>query len=132
MEFIFAARPPAWDLFSFGYSVQKSLSSEGAALWIALTWPSRLGKSLESQGMAMVADLHRHSVTGALLCSLSFSSQHLANRARGNWLVLFGRSMAEKAVTLVSVPSSSANRKKFHGAAVGGAARHVDHSPLEY
>ncbi|MCC6220588.1 MAG: CPBP family intramembrane metalloprotease [Deltaproteobacteria bacterium] len=85
----------------------KSLASEGPALWIALTWPRGLENLLKAK-----AWLWSVVATGVVFLVLIYAML----RFPGDWWrillvgvgwVAFGRSMAEKAVTLVSVPSSS-------------------------
>lgn len=91
----------------------KSLASEGTALWIALTWPRGLESllkakawlwSLISSGMVALVLLY-----AAFLFPESIWKIGLVGIA---WFI-FGRSMAEKSVTLVSVASSSGEQEKI-------------------
>lgn len=85
----------------------KSLSSEGSALWIALTWPQGLEVLLKAK-----AWLWSIISTGAVLLILGYAvflfpseTWKIALVAVG-WFI-FSRSMAEKSVTLVTVTSDS-------------------------
>lgn len=85
----------------------KSLSSEGSALWIALTWPQGLEVLLKAK-----AWLWSLISTGAVLLILCYAvllfpseTWKIALVAAG-WFI-FSRSMAEKSVTLVTVTSDS-------------------------
>lgn len=85
----------------------KSLASEGAALWITLTWPRGLESLLKAK--AWLWSLISTGIVALVLLYAAFLFPADA------WKVLlvgigwffFARSMAEKTVTLVSVPSSS-------------------------
>jgi membrane protease YdiL (CAAX protease family) len=85
----------------------KSLSSEGTALWIALTWPRGLESLLKAK-----AWLWSLISTGIVALVLSYAAFLFPANI---WQILlvgigwffFGRSMAEKTVTLVTVASSS-------------------------
>lgn len=85
----------------------KSLSSEGSALWMALTWPQGLESLLKAKawlwsilasGLVLLVML-----AGCWLFPLDTWKIALVGAA---WF-LFARSMAEKAVTLVTVTSES-------------------------
>jgi membrane protease YdiL (CAAX protease family) len=86
---------------------QRSLASEGPALWLALTWPGGLEGVLKSK-----ARLWSHIATGMVALILAYA---IYSSPQDAWKVLltgigwlaFGRSLAEKAVTLISTPSSS-------------------------
>lgn len=85
----------------------KSLLSEGAALWIALTWPRGLEAMLKAKAWlwALVS-------TGLVLAVLALACWLFPLDAWKVGLVaigwyLFARSMAEKSVTLVTVVSES-------------------------
>jgi membrane protease YdiL (CAAX protease family) len=85
----------------------KSLSSEGTALWIALTWPRGLESLLKAK-----AWLWSLISTGMVALVLGYAAFLFPANSWQILLVgigwfLFGRSMAEKAVTLVTVASSS-------------------------
>lgn len=91
----------------------KSLASEGAALWIALTWPRGLESLLKAK--AWLWSLISTGVVSLVLIYTSFlypeSIWKITLVGIGWWF--FGRSMAEKTVTLVSVPSSSGEAEKI-------------------
>lgn len=85
----------------------KSLTSEGSALWIALTWPRGLENMLKAKAWlwSMVSSA---LVVAVLLAGCWFFPQDawkIALVAIG-WF-FFARSMAEKSVTLVTVVSES-------------------------
>ena len=85
----------------------KSLASEGTALWIALTWPRGLESLLKAK--AWLWSLISTGVVGLVLCYAAFlfpANLWKILLVGIGWFV-FGRSMAEKTVTLVSVPSQS-------------------------
>jgi len=91
----------------------KSLASEGTALWIALTWPRGLESLLKAK--AWLWSMISSAIVALVLCYAAFLFP--AN----TWKILlvgigwffFGRSMAEKTVTLVSVTSSSGEREQI-------------------
>ncbi|MGO9087718.1 MAG: type II CAAX prenyl endopeptidase Rce1 family protein [Candidatus Sulfotelmatobacter sp.] len=90
----------------------KSLSSEGSALWIALTWPRGLESLLKAK-----AWLWSLISTGMVAMVLGYAAYlYPANIWKivlvGIGWFFFGRSMAEKTVTLVTVPSSSGEREQ--------------------
>ncbi len=91
----------------------KSLASEGAALWIALTWPRGLESLLKAK--AWLWSLISTGVVSLVLIYTAFlypeSIWKITLVGIGWWF--FGRSMAEKTVTLVSVPSSSGEAEKI-------------------
>lgn len=91
----------------------KSLASEGAALWIALTWPRGLESLLKAK--AWLWSLISTGIVALVLCYAAFlypeSTWKIVLVGIG-WF-FFGRSMAEKTVTLVSVPSSSGEAEKI-------------------
>jgi membrane protease YdiL (CAAX protease family) len=91
----------------------KSLASEGAALWIALTWPRGLESLLKAK--AWLWSLISTGIVSLVLIYTAFlypdSIWKVILVGIGWWF--FGRSMAEKAVTLVSVPSSSGEPEKI-------------------
>ena len=91
----------------------KSLSSEGTALWIALTWPRGLESLLKAK--AWLWSLISSGMVALVLCYAAYlfpaSSWKIALVGIG-WFV-FGRSMAEKTVTLVSITSSSGEREQI-------------------
>jgi membrane protease YdiL (CAAX protease family) len=91
----------------------KSLTSEGTALWIALTWPRGLESLLKAK--AWLWALISSAMVALVLCYAAYlypaSIWKIALVGIG-WFV-FGRSMAEKTVTLVSVTSSSGERERI-------------------
>ncbi len=85
----------------------KSLASEGTALWIALTWPRGLESLLKAK-----AWLWSLISSGLVLLVLGYATYLFPANIWQIALVgvgwfFFGRSMAEKTVTLVRVASSS-------------------------
>jgi membrane protease YdiL (CAAX protease family) len=92
----------------------KSLSSEGTALWIALTWPRGLESLLKAK--AWLWSLISTGMVAMVLCYAAFlfpeSTWKIALVGLG-WFI-FSRSMAEKTVTLVTVTSSSGEPEKIH------------------
>jgi membrane protease YdiL (CAAX protease family) len=91
----------------------KSLAPEGSALWIALTWPRGLESLLKAK--AWLWSMISSGIVALVLC-------YAAYLFPGNiWQVVlvgigwffFGRSMAEKTVTLVTVTSSSGQPEKI-------------------
>ncbi len=91
----------------------RSLSSEGTALWIALTWPRGLESLLKAK--AWLWSLISSAMVALVLCYAGYlfprSIWKIALVGIG-WFV-FGRSMADKTVTLVSVTSSSGEREQI-------------------
>jgi membrane protease YdiL (CAAX protease family) len=91
----------------------RSLSSEGAALWIALTWPRGLENLLKAK--AWLWSMISSGLVFLVLCYAAFLYPHsmweIAFVGAG-WF-FFGRSMAEKTVTLVSVTSSSGEPERI-------------------
>lgn len=93
----------------------KSLASEGSALWIALTWPRGLESLLKAK-----ARLWSLVATGFVTLILAYAVYlfpgdiwRIALVAMG-WY-LFARTLAEKAVTLATVTSSSGEPTKVPG-----------------
>jgi membrane protease YdiL (CAAX protease family) len=91
----------------------KSLSSEGSALWIALTWPRGLESLLKAK-----AWLWSLISTGVVVLVLGYAAFLYPASTWKIFMVgigwfFFGRSMAEKTVTLVTVPSSSGEHEKI-------------------
>jgi len=91
----------------------KSLTSEGTALWIALTWPRGLENLLKAK--AWLWSLISTGIVALVLCYAAFLFP--ANIGQivlvGIGWFFFSRSMAEKSVTLVTVPSSSGEAEKI-------------------
>lgn len=88
----------------------KSLTSEGPALWIPLTWPRGLEDLLKAKAWlwAMISTLIVLLVLGYAAILFPADLWKIALVLAG-WF-LFARSMAEKSVTLVTVASSSGER----------------------
>jgi len=91
----------------------KSLTSEGSALWIALTWPRGLESLLKAK--AWLWSLISSGIVGLVLCYAAFLYPASAWKIVlvGIGWFFFGRSMAEKAVTLVTVTSPSGEPEKI-------------------
>jgi membrane protease YdiL (CAAX protease family) len=91
----------------------KSLSSEGSALWIALTWPRGLESLLKAK--AWLWSLISSAIVALVLgyAALLFPTEIWKIALVGIGWFFFGRSMAEKTVTLVSVTSESGDREKI-------------------
>lgn len=90
----------------------KSLTSEGAALWIALTWPRGLESVLKAKAW-LWSTIASALVIAVLLAGCWVFPQaawKIALVALG-WF-FFARSMAEKSVTLVTVVSESGETQK--------------------
>jgi len=91
----------------------KSLTSEGTALWISLTWPRGLESLLKAK-----AWLWSLISTGIVALVLGFA---VIRFPASSWKIIlvgigwffFSRSMAEKTVTLVTVTSSSGEPEKI-------------------
>lgn len=91
----------------------KSLASEGNALWIAFTWPTGLESLLKAK--ARLWSLIASGIVGLVLLYAVYifpSDAWKVALAGVGWL-FFGRSMAEKTVTLVRVASSSGEPEKI-------------------
>jgi membrane protease YdiL (CAAX protease family) len=91
----------------------KSLASEGQALWIALTWPRGLESLLKAK--AWLWSLISSGVVALVLLYTAFVFPHQLSKillVGAGWF-FFGRSMAEKSVTLVTVPASSGEQQKI-------------------
>jgi membrane protease YdiL (CAAX protease family) len=85
----------------------KSLASEGAALWISLTWPQGLEKLLQAK--ARLWTLLATGIVGSVLVFAAFRFPADAWRIAllGIAWYFFARSMAAKTVTLANVTSES-------------------------
>ncbi len=90
----------------------RSLASEGAALWIALTWPRGLESLLKAK--AQLWTLLSSAIVGVVLCFsvYLFPANVWKVALVGAGWVLFARSMAEKAVTLATVTSDSGETRR--------------------
>jgi len=91
----------------------KSLASEGTALWIALTWPQGMESLLKAK--AWLWSLISTGIVALILLYAAFLFPGDAWKISlvGIGWFFFGRSMAEKTVTLVRVPSSSGEPEKI-------------------
>lgn len=91
----------------------KSLASEGNALWIALTWPRGLESLLKAK--AWLWSMISTGMVALVLGYAAFIFPHNIGQIAlvGVAWFFFGRSMAEKTVTLVTVPSSSGEQEKI-------------------
>jgi membrane protease YdiL (CAAX protease family) len=91
----------------------KSLASEGNALWISLTWPRGLESLLKAK--AWLWSMISSGVVALVLCYAAYSFPKNIKEIVlvGIGWFIFGRSMAEKTVTLVTVPSSSGEPEKI-------------------
>ncbi|HEX8373085.1 MAG TPA: CPBP family intramembrane glutamic endopeptidase [Chthoniobacterales bacterium] len=94
----------------------KSLASEGAALWIPLTWPRGLESLLKAK--AWLWSMISTGIVGLVLAFAAFRFPADAWKIAlvGVGWFFFSRSMAEKSVTLVSVTSSSGEPEKVPAA----------------
>jgi Type II CAAX prenyl endopeptidase Rce1-like len=99
----------------------KSLASEGTALWIALTWPRGLESLLKAK--AWLWSMISNGLVAVVLVYAAMRFPHEAWKIAlvGAAWVLFGRSMAEKSVTLVTVTSESGEVQKLRGGTRAGA-----------
>ena len=91
----------------------KSLTSEGPALWIALTWPRGLESLLKAK--AWLWSVIASAIVALVLCyaAIRFPNDVWQIALVGAGWFIFSRSMAEKAVTLVTVTSSSGEPEKI-------------------
>ena len=85
----------------------KSLASEGPALWITMTWPRGLEDLLKAKARLwwMLSTAVVFAILAVAVSHFPADLWRIALVALGWWI--FGRSLAEKAVTLVTAPSSS-------------------------
>ena len=91
----------------------RSLTSEGQALWISLTWPRGLESLLKAK--AWLWSLISSAIVGLIMlyAIYVFPESIWKIALVGTGWYLFSRSMAEKSVTLVTVPSSSGEQEKI-------------------
>jgi membrane protease YdiL (CAAX protease family) len=92
----------------------KSLASEGAALWISLTWPKGLESLLKAK--AWLWSLISTALVALVLLYAVFlfpASAWKILLVGAGWFV-FSQSMSEKSVTLVTVTSESGETQKIH------------------
>ncbi len=92
----------------------KSLSSEGTALWIALTWPRGLESLLKAKAWLWCMISSGIVVLVLVYAAFLFPASLWQIALVGVGWFFFGRSMAEKSVTLVTVTSSSGEPEKVH------------------
>jgi hypothetical protein len=90
----------------------KSLQSEGTALWIAMTWPRGLESLLKAK--AWLWSILSSGIVALVLCYAAFVFPGSIGKIVlvGIGWFLFSRSMAEKAVTLVTVTPESGEPQK--------------------
>lgn len=91
----------------------KSLTSEGNALWIALTWPRGLENLLKAKAWLWSLISSAMVVLVLAYAAYLFPVNIWQITLVGIGWFFFSQSMAEKAVTLVSVPSSSGEPQKI-------------------
>ena len=104
----------------------KSLTSEGTALWIPLTWPRGLESLLKAK--AWLWSMISSGIVALILLytAFLFSAEIWKIALVGVGWFFFSRSMAEKSVTLVTVTSSSGEHEKIpRGPSLGSPARHA-------
>jgi membrane protease YdiL (CAAX protease family) len=91
----------------------RSLASEGAALWIAQTWPRGMEELLKAKAKLwfMISTVAVSSIL--IFAAVRFPSDIWKLGLIGLGWVAFGRSMAEKCVTLVSVTKESGETEKI-------------------
>jgi membrane protease YdiL (CAAX protease family) len=91
----------------------KSLASEGSALWIALTWPRGLESLLKAK--AWLWTLISSGLVALVMIFGCFLFPHAIGKIAliGVAWYFFGRSMAEKSVTLVTITSESGEVQKI-------------------
>ncbi|WP_343525401.1 CPBP family intramembrane glutamic endopeptidase [Sphingomonas sp.] len=91
----------------------KSLTSEGSALWIAMTWPRGLEAMLKAK--AWLWSMIASALVGLVLLLAGWIFPHQAWKIAllGVAWFLFARTMAEKAVTLVAIVSESGEPQKI-------------------
>lgn len=91
----------------------KSLTSEGSALWISLTWPRGLENLLKAK--AWLWTMISTGVVALIMAYAGFLFPHEIWKIAlvGIGWYIFGRSIAEKSVTLVTVTSESGEVKKI-------------------
>jgi membrane protease YdiL (CAAX protease family) len=85
----------------------RSLASEGGALWIPMTWPQGMEDLLKAKARLwwMISNIVVWLILAAAVAMFPQDWWRIGLVAAG-WC-FFGRSLAEKSVTLVSAPSSS-------------------------
>ncbi len=91
----------------------KSLASEGTALWIALTWPRGLENLLKAKAWLWCLISSGLVALVLLIGVFMFPANYWQIALVGVGWFIFARSMAEKSVTLVTVPSESGEPGKI-------------------
>jgi membrane protease YdiL (CAAX protease family) len=91
----------------------KSLSSEGAALWIAMTWPRGLESLLKAKAWLWSFISSGLVALILLYACFVFPKEIWKIALVGVAWYFFGRSMAEKSVTLVTITSESGEIQKI-------------------
>ncbi len=91
----------------------KSLTSEGTALWIALTWPRGLESLLKAKAWLWSMISTAMVALVLLYAAYLFPANIWQILLVGIGWFFFGRSMAEKTVTLVTVASQSGEQEKI-------------------
>jgi Type II CAAX prenyl endopeptidase Rce1-like len=99
----------------------KSLASEGAALWIALTWPRGLESLLKTK--AWLWSMLSNGLVAIVLtyAVVMFPHEWWKVALIAVAWAFFGRSMAEKSVTLVTITSESGEVQRLRGGTRAGA-----------
>jgi membrane protease YdiL (CAAX protease family) len=90
----------------------KSLASEGPALWIALTWPRGMESLLKAKAWLWALLSSGIVVLVLLYAGWLYPADAWKVALVGVAWIFFGRSMAEKSVTLVRAPSSSGEMER--------------------
>jgi membrane protease YdiL (CAAX protease family) len=90
----------------------KSLTSEGTALWIALTWPRGLESVLKAKAWLWSMIASGFVILVLLAACWFFPDAYWKIGLVAVGWICFSRSMAEKAVTLVTVVSESGEAEK--------------------
>jgi membrane protease YdiL (CAAX protease family) len=91
----------------------RSLASDGSALWIAQTWPRGMEDLLKTKARLWYLISSGIVLLVFVISVFRFPSDAWKLVLVGLGWLAFGKSMAEKAVTLVSVPSSSGEPEKI-------------------
>ena len=90
----------------------KSLASEGTGAVDGADLAARSGKPVEGEGLALVADRHRHRCAVLLYAALLYPASAWKVALVGLGWALFARSMADKMVTLATVTAESGEPQK--------------------
>lgn len=100
----------------------KSLASEGSALWLALTWPRGMENLLKAKAKLWFVIASGIVALILIYAMLRFPENAWKIALVGVGWVAFGYSMAAKAVTLVTVPSSAGEPEPVSKARKFGAS----------